>query len=240
VNCIYARFFQSKSSSRTGSHQTHLVFSKRCLKTRFRNSGPSKKKWLLCVLYRRLHFKNGPIENHHEGGNVRTQSRLKKTSNARLAAVLALPTLCGSSEAQAASKAAVFDFQFVNLGQLEPTQADKDRLPRLSDELRTLLAKSGVYDIVPVSSYKTAIDKGAPLRNCGGCAIDYAQKLGAQFAITGEIQKVSNLILNINVYIADVSGATPEKAFSVDIRGDTDESFDRGVKYIVKNNILNE
>jgi len=154
--------------------------------------------------------------------------------------LLAFWALFAVTGAQAAPKAAVFDFQLANLGQLPPTQADVDRLPRLSDELRKLLGDSGLYDIVPVSSLKAEIDKAAPLRSCGGCATGYARKLGAQIAITGEIQKVSNLILNINVYIADVNGATPEKAYSVDIRGDTDESFDRGVKYLVKNNILHE
>ncbi len=53
-----------------------------------------------------------------------------------------------------------------------------------------------------------------------------------------EIQKVSNLILNLNVYIKDVNGDKPERGYSVDMRGDTDESFDRAVKYIVKHNIL--
>ena len=56
-------------------------------------------------------------------------------------------------------------------------------------------------------------------------------------AITGEIQKVSNLILNINVYVKELKGGKPEQACSVDIRGDNDVSFDRGLKYFVKNNL---
>jgi hypothetical protein len=171
---------------------------------------------------------------------LQKQSQLAIFSGPKLGLLLALWTIFGVTGAQAAPKTAVFDFQLANLGLLPPTQADKDRLPRLSIELRKLLGESGRYDIIPASPVTAEIDKGAPLRNCGGCAVDYARKLGAQIAITGEIQKVSNLILNINVYIADVSGAAPEKAYSVDIRGDTDESFDRGVKYIVKNNILHE
>ena len=52
------------------------------------------------------------------------------------------------------------------------------------------------------------------------------------------VQKVSDLILNINVYMADV--ATGKLAFvhSVDIRGDTDESWTRGLTYLVKNYLL--
>ena len=79
--------------------------------------------------------------------------------------------------------------------------------------------------------------KGPGLRRCNGCAGEYAKTLGADVAITGEIQKVSNLILNINVYVKDLKGDKPERAYSVDIRGDNDTSFDRGLKYLVKNNL---
>jgi hypothetical protein len=153
---------------------------------------------------------------------------------------LAAIALLVATSAQAAEKAAVFDFQLANLAISPPTQADQDRLPRLSDQLRKLLADSGRYDIVSTDTVKADVAKGADLRACGGCAVDFAKKLGADVAITAEIQKVSVLILNINVYIKDVNGTKPEKAYSVDIRGDTDESFDRGVKYIVKHNILGQ
>ncbi|WP_158807549.1 DUF3280 domain-containing protein [Beijerinckia sp. L45] len=154
-------------------------------------------------------------------------------------AVAAVALLVATS-AQAAEKAAVFDFQLANLGIVPPTQADKDRLPRLSDQLRKLLADSGRYQIVSTDPVRADVDKGADLRTCGGCAVDFAKKLGADVAVTAEIQKVSALILNINVYIKEVNGDKPEHPYSVDIRGDTDESFDRGVKYIVKHNILGQ
>ena len=141
----------------------------------------------------------------------------------------------------AADKAAVFDFQLANLGQLPPTDADKARLPRISDLLRQQLADSGKYEIVPVTdAVKMDVAKAAELRSCGGCAADFAKKIGAKLAITGEVQKVSDLILNINVYVKEVDSTKPEHAYSVDIRGDNDLSFDHGVKYLVKHRILGE
>lgn len=148
-----------------------------------------------------------------------------------ISAVMALPAFA------APEKAAVFDFQMANLAQLPPTAADNARLPKLTDELRKLLADSGKYDIVSTDPVK-AKAHSEDLRSCGGCADDYTRKLGARLAITGQIQKVSNLILNITVYIKDVEAKTPEQAYGVSIRGDTDESFDRGIKYIVANKIL--
>src|ERR1700710_1008255 len=134
-------------------------------------------------------------------------------------------------------KAAVFDFQLANLGAQGPTDADVARLGPLTDLLRAQLKETGRYEIVSTDPVKADVAKGAELRKCGGCADDFARKLGADVAITGEIQKVSNLILNINVYVKDLKAGTPERAYSVDIRGDNDTSFEHGVKYLVKNNL---
>ena len=133
-------------------------------------------------------------------------------------------------------KAAVFNFQLANLGAQGPTDADVARLGRVSDLLRAQLKDTGRYEIVSTAPVKVDVAK-ADLRACGGCADDFARKLGADVAITGEIQKVSNLILNINVYVKDLRSKTPERAYSVDIRGDNDTSFDHGVKYLVKNRL---
>lgn len=153
---------------------------------------------------------------------------------------LAIPlsVLLGGTGAHAEPpKAAVFDFQLANLGAQPPTEADIARLGPISDLLRSLLKESHRYEILSTDPVKADVAKGSELRKCGGCSDDYARKLGADVAITGEIQKVSNLILNINVYVKDLKAGTPEKAYTVDIRGDNDLSFQHGVKYLVKNNL---
>ncbi|MGH1575099.1 DUF3280 domain-containing protein [Methylobacterium sp. P31] len=133
-------------------------------------------------------------------------------------------------------KGAVFNFQLANLGAQGPTEADVARLGPISDLLREQLKDTGRYKIVSTVPVKAEVAK-ADLRACGGCADDFARKLGADVAITGEIQKVSNLILNINVYVKDLRSKTPERAYSVDIRGDNDLSFEHEVKYLVKNRL---
>ena len=133
-------------------------------------------------------------------------------------------------------KAAVFNFQLANLGAQGPTEADVARLGPISDLLRQQLKDTGRYEIVSTAPVIADVAK-ADLRACGGCADDFARKVGADVAITGEIQKVSDLILNINVYVKDLRSKAPEQAYSVDIRGDNDASFDHGVKYLVKNRL---
>jgi len=132
-------------------------------------------------------------------------------------------------------RAAIFDFSFDDTSlqaQMSGLSAgDLSRLKQLNAQLRTLLTESGRYqpvDMAPVEAEARASNLDA----CGGCAITMARKVGAQVAVTGLVQKVSNLILNINVTIADVATRQVLAAQSVDIRGDTDESWTRGLNFL--------
>ena len=49
------------------------------------------------------------------------------------------------------------------------------------------------------------------------------------------MQKVSNLILNINLQLRDVATGKLVQAASTDIRGNTDESWEHGIRYLIKN-----
>ncbi len=65
-----------------------------------------------------------------------------------------------------------------------------------------------------------------------------AQKVGADLSVTGVVQKVSNLILNMNVYIRDAHTGQMVAAASADLRGNTDESWSRGMSYLLRNRLL--
>ena len=51
------------------------------------------------------------------------------------------------------------------------------------------------------------------------------------------VQKVSNLILNMNIYLRDVHTGHSSAA-SADMRGNTDESWSRAMSYLVRNRLL--
>jgi hypothetical protein len=123
-------------------------------------------------------------------------------------------------------------------GEMRGTRIDQQaRLGRLDGQLRALLAQAGrcvLVDTAPVAAEAAARD----LRSCTACAIDMAQRLGAQVAVIPWVQKVSNLILNINVTILDASDGRVVAGGSVDIRGNTDESWSRGVRYLVRERLL--
>ena len=111
-------------------------------------------------------------------------------------------------------KVAVFDFELVDTslqGEVNgPRTDEQDRLMRVGDQLRKELTESGKFHLLDISAVNAAAH-GSNLQACGGCDVQYAQRLGADLVITGVVQKVSNLILNINIYLRDVhTGASPD------------------------------
>jgi hypothetical protein len=136
---------------------------------------------------------------------------------------------------------AVFDFELVDTslqGEVDgPRRDEQDRLMHVGDQVRKELADSGKFHLLDISPVNAAAH-GSNLQACGGCQVQYAQQLGADLAITGVVQKVSNLILNINIYLRDVHSGKLIVAMSADLRGNTDESWSRATSYLVRNRLL--
>jgi hypothetical protein len=136
---------------------------------------------------------------------------------------------------------AVFDFELVDTslqGEVDgPRRDEQDRLMHVGDQVRKELAESGEFHLLDISPVNAAAH-GSNLQACGGCEVQYAQQLGADLAITGVVQKVSNLILNINIYLRDVHSGKLIVAMSADLRGNTDESWSRATSYLVRNRLL--
>jgi Protein of unknown function (DUF2380) len=136
---------------------------------------------------------------------------------------------------------AVFDLELFDTslqGEMNGPRGDEHtRLMQVGDQLRKELAESGRFHLVDISSVNAAAH-ASNLQACGGCDVRYAQQLGADLAITGVVQKVSNLILNINVYLRDVHTGRLITSMSVDLRGNTDESWSRAMNYLIRNRLL--
>jgi len=140
-----------------------------------------------------------------------------------------------------AQTVAVFDFELIDTsveGEIKGPRPDEQaRLGRLSDQLRLRLKESGRFalvDIAPVLGEAHASN----LQACGGCDAQLAKRLGAELAITGTVQKVSNLILNMNIYVRDASSGATLAAMSADMRGNTDESWFRALDWLIRNRLL--
>jgi hypothetical protein len=138
-------------------------------------------------------------------------------------------------------KVAVFDFEFVDTS-LEgatygPRADEQTRLAQTADQLRDRLARSGRVALADIAAVATQA-RAAHLRTCEGCDAELAHQVGADFAVTGWVQKVSNLILNMNIMVRDAKTGRVISLKSVDMRGNTDETWSRALDWLVRYDLL--
>lgn len=129
-----------------------------------------------------------------------------------------------------------------NNAEYEPTSvAEVERMEKLTQEIKALLSESGRYKFVPVpDSFQKKIAEGQALGKCAGCEFAYGRQLGAEQVAWIRVQKVSNLISNINLYVSDVQAKRLIFGKSADMRGNTDQTWLRSLRWIVKNYLLVE
>jgi hypothetical protein len=158
------------------------------------------------------------------------------------ALVTALVVVLAPSVATAQGRsAAIFEFELTDTSwgdPLAPPDAEHQaRLAVVSERLRTRLSESGrfsVADIAPVASAARASN----LQSCGGCDVSLANKIGADLAITGTVHKISNLILNMTIFVRDAKTGDNVAVARASMRGDTDESWSRTLDWLVRNRLL--
>ena len=168
--------------------------------------------------------------------------RIRRRRAAALAFLLAV--LLAVPAAAEKPRIAVFGFELIDTsleGEISGPRADEQaRLIAISDQLRRQLTESDRYTLIDVAPMRQRIESASPLHGCNGCEADIARELGAEISMAGTVQKVSNLILNINLYTRDATTGEPLDTYSVDIRGNTDASWARGVSYIIRNRLLDK
>ncbi|MGA0562581.1 DUF3280 domain-containing protein [Ancylobacter sp. VNQ12] len=159
---------------------------------------------------------------------------------ARASAII-LAGFCLLGSAEAATRVVVFEFElFDTSGEASPRGPKPEearRLALITADMRARLAQAG-YEVVDTTPKQAEITEAQPLRNCNSCELEIARALGAQIEVIGLVQKVSNLILNINFQMRDTATGRVLRAGSVDIRNNTDEAWQRGISYLVRNRLL--
>lgn len=131
----------------------------------------------------------------------------------------------------------VFELELID-GSLEGRHPDHDaRIEQTTETLRELFARDGRFRLMDPAPAAEAIDRLGPLHGCNGCEVDMARKLGARYAVLSRVQKVSSLILGMEITVVDARTGDTVQLEKVSIRGDTDESWIRGARYMFKHNL---
>jgi hypothetical protein len=159
----------------------------------------------------------------------------------KIATAVPLAALLASSAEASGPKVAVFNFELVDTS-LEgatygPRPDQQERLARAGNQLRDRLAKSGRVEVVDIAAVAKQAE-AADLRTCDGCDAKFARELGADYSIVVWVQKVSNLILNMNIAVRDARSGRIVAVKSVDMRGNTDETWSRALDWLVRYDLL--
>ncbi|MDB5759475.1 MAG: hypothetical protein JWM30_2764 [Burkholderia sp.] len=160
---------------------------------------------------------------------------MRPASCAALLALCLLPALAGGAPLKTI---VLLDFELVDTGLDHASDAaQRERLQAISKVLRQEFIDRHFYTVLdnkPAAALIADLGSRFTLHDCNGCDADIGRALGADRILTGWVQKVSNLILNINIQIRDVQSGSVVLARSVDIRGNTDTSWLRGVRYLTR------
>lgn len=124
-----------------------------------------------------------------------------------------------------------------------PFPEQEARLAMASQRLREALIRNELYDVIdsaPVARLISTEAARQSLLRCNGCELDIARKAGADRILLAWVQKTSNLILNMNIEVRDAKTGQVVLARSVDLRGNTDQSWQRGIDFMVRGIVENK
>ena len=110
----------------------------------------------------------------------------------------------------------------------ETEQADRARLALIADRLKQRMAASGVYEVIDAPDVAEEIN-AYTLGACGRCALMLGRKAGADQVLVLNIQKISALLINLQVFVYGVAdGATLAGGVSV-IHSNGDDDWRRAM-----------
>ncbi len=114
----------------------------------------------------------------------------------------------------------------------------KRRLAALQAQLQQGLHQRGLYRVVETAPAQAQIEalraQNAYLHRCNGCFAEVGQRLGTRLVAVGWVQRVSELILNVNVSVRDAATDQELLSKSVDMRGNNDESWTRAMAFMLR------
>ncbi len=163
----------------------------------------------------------------------------KGTGMLRLAAMVLLLTTTHSAALEMLEDGATVAFLGITF---IDTSTEGDHFGAREDEAqRTQMLEQTVaermtaegFELVDLTPAEEDLERISNPADCYGCDLRIAEKLGADYVLVGEVQKVSNLILSMNLVLRDVERKAALRALAVDIRSNTDESWARGMRYIL-------
>ncbi len=167
-----------------------------------------------------------------------------RTVNLLLTAIIALtsfPATAAEHTLDCNAKTAFLGIHFTDLsteGAYNGIRKDEVRRILLSENYIIRRLQEAGFDVVSNTPIAEALAKVFNPARCNGCDFKFGRQLGVKYVVVSEVTKVSNLIQSVNIQIRDVETGMQPKGLSVDIRGNTDLAWKRGIAFIFDHHIL--
>lgn len=159
----------------------------------------------------------------------------------RATLVLILAVFAGGLHAQSAPQSiALPDCTLIDdnaaYNDAEINRIQAERLVMVSGALREDMNARALFrvaDNAPARDLIASLRGAQDMSACNGCELRVAKQLGTSRVGVCWVQKISNLILNINLRVEDAADGRALFQRSVDMRGNTDQSWRRAAKALV-------
>ena len=150
------------------------------------------------------------------------------------AAIFSVVTCTG---AVAAPATAIFPFEIYDTSGEAPRPDLTERLAMATRVLSEALEKTGRYSAIDLGPFSTDIAATSPRYMCGDCFLPIARRAGAAYSVVPVVHKVSSLISSMDIWILDTSSGSNVAHLGGQIRGDTPEAYEHGVRFLVRNRL---
>jgi hypothetical protein len=141
-----------------------------------------------------------------------------------------------------AKKIAVFDFELQDFsggaGIIAESAEDSEQLRRATQAARKLVAESGRYALVDVSSADDQVVKAHELRQCDGCDAAIAARLGADQSLVGIVTRITRTDYAVTFRLRDARTGELISVGQTDLRIGANYSWDRGAAWLIERRLL--
>ena len=139
-------------------------------------------------------------------------------------------------------KLAVFDIELEDFSAGGPIAGESPeetaRLQRMTALARQLLSQSGLFEIVDGGASTDQRVKDHWLSKCNGCEADLARALGADLSFLCFFRKISVMEQYLEIRVRDAHTGKLAHVSQADLRGETDQSWSRALKYLMKYHLV--
>jgi Protein of unknown function (DUF2380) len=143
----------------------------------------------------------------------------------------------GCAGVTAAPATAVFPFEIYDTSGEPPRPDLTERLAMTTRVLSEALEKTGRYSPIDLEPFSVDVAATSPRYLCGDCFLPIARRAGAAYAVVPVVHKVSSLISSMDIWILDASSGANVAHLGGQIRGDTSEAYEHGVRFLVRDRL---